>query len=154
MRSRQRREDERQVLGLRVRPQRPVFQPDQLSHRRQPAGPWLPWTKLETDPPSADSYQTQFGRLFEIHGRSGSFVMANGNRYWTTIPVAPLRPEDSAPRCATGRSLAAASMGGDVPFLRYYDTWFIDLAARALGRPTKRVRRAAVRALPERSSVE
>jgi len=106
------------------------FSPSSYRTADSLAGPWSPWTKLETDPPSADSYNTQFGRLFEVHGHSGSFVIATGNRYWSTIPVAPLRPEDSAPPGVPPAALwLPLQWEGDVPFLRHYNTWYIDAAA-------------------------
>jgi hypothetical protein len=95
------------------------------------AGPWTPWTVLQTDPPSTDSFHTQYAGLsYEVRGSAGSVFVWAGLRYWDTIPVRPIIPPLSASHDARPANVWLPLEWKDgVPRLRYFDTWYIDAAA-------------------------
>ena len=94
------------------------------------SGPWTPWTELQTDPPSADGFKTQFGGLlFDIKGRADTFVVYAGVRYWDTIPVGPVNPSESGPPGVRPANLWLPLQWKDgKPLLKWYATWKVDAA--------------------------
>jgi len=97
----------------------------------QLAGPWTPWTEVRTDPPSRDSYRTQYGGLtFTVNGKFGSTTIWAGLRYWDNIPIGPLLPERSgSPGTKPANIWIPLEWKDDVPVLRYFDRWSIDTQA-------------------------